>query len=211
MLYYYTRILAEPVQSLFLTILLTRGLVRNIKTFCLREYPQMALLLRASRCLFLPRQKHEYKRNGHDRRRYHDRLECARVDVDAGKLHKRQREYSKEPESHNNSYEVVVSLQESREPKPIYLFPVAANAFSSVAGHICGNSARRTYSAFTKVAFSLCKPRATNGTALLLLLVSHCATICYYELLNNITLSCVKQNLNLLIWTVGKGSKNSYT
>jgi hypothetical protein len=45
----------------------------------------------------------------------------------------------------------------------------------------------------------------------LLLLVSHCATICYYELPNNITLSCVKQNLNLLIWTVGKGSKNSYT
>ena len=171
----------------------------------------MALLLRASRCPFLPGQKHEYKRNGHDRRRYHDRLECARIDVYAGKLHKRQREYGEEPESHNDSYEVVVSPQESREPKPIYLSPVAANAFSSVAGHICWNSARRTYSAFTKVAFSLCKPRATNGTALLLLLVSHCATIYYHDIANNITVSCVKQNLNLLILTVGKGSKNSYT
>jgi hypothetical protein len=45
----------------------------------------------------------------------------------------------------------------------------------------------------------------------LLLLVSHCATICYHELPNNITLSYVKQNLNLLILPVGKGSKNSYT
>jgi hypothetical protein len=46
---------------------------------------------------------------------------------------------------------------------------------------------------------------------LLLLLVSHCPTICYHEIPNNITVSCVKQNLNLLILTVGKGSKNSYT
>lgn len=167
--------------------------------------------LRASRCLFLPRHKHEYKRNGHDRRRYQDRLECTRVDVYASKLHKWQREYSEEPESYNDSYEIVVSLQESREPKPIYLFPVADDAFGSVAGHICWHSARRTYSAFTKVAFSLSEPRAANGTALLLLLVSHCATIYYHELPNNITLSCVKQNLNLLILTVGEGSKNSYT
>lgn len=172
----------------------------------------MALLLRASRCPFLPGQKHEYKRNGHDRRRYHDRLECARIDVYAGKLHKRQREYGEEPESHNDSYEVVVSPQESREPKPIYLFSVAADAFSSIAGHICWDDAGCTYFAFTKVAFSLSKPRATNGTALLLLLlVGHCATIYYHEILDNITLSCVKQNLNLLILTVGKGSKNSYT
>jgi hypothetical protein len=46
---------------------------------------------------------------------------------------------------------------------------------------------------------------------LLLLLVSHCATINYLDIPNNITVSCVKQNLNLLILTVGKGSKNSYT
>ena len=170
-----------------------------------------AVLLRASRCLFLPCQKHEYKRNDHDRRHYQDRPECTRIDIYAGELHKRQREYSEEPESHNDSYEVIISLQESREPKPIYLFSVAADAFSSIARHICWNSAGCTYSAFTKVAFSLSKPRATNGTALLLLLVSHCATIYYHELLNNITLSCVKQNLNLLILTVGKGSKNSYT
>jgi hypothetical protein len=45
----------------------------------------------------------------------------------------------------------------------------------------------------------------------LLLLVGHGTTIYYHDILNNITLSCVKQNLNLLIWTVGKGSKNSYT
>jgi hypothetical protein len=159
----------------------------------------------------LPREKHEYKRNGHDRRRYQDRLECTRIDIYAGELHKRQREYSEEPESDNDSYEVVISLQESREPKLIYLFPVAADAFSSIARDICRDSARCTYPAFTKVAFSLSKPRATNGTALLLLLVSHCATIFYHEILNNITLSCVKQNLNLLILTVGKGSKNSYT
>jgi ferredoxin-like protein FixX len=172
----------------------------------------MALLLRASRCPFLPGQKHEYKSNGHDRRRYHDRLECARIDVYAGKLHKRQWEYGEEPESHNDSYDVVVSPQEGREPKPIYLSPVAGNAFSSVAGHICWNSARRTYSAFTKVAFFLSKPRTANGAALLLLLlVSHCPTICYHEIRNNITVSYVKQNLNLLILTVGKGSKNSYT
>jgi hypothetical protein len=46
---------------------------------------------------------------------------------------------------------------------------------------------------------------------LLLLLVSHGATVYYHEILNNITLSCVRQNLNLIILTVGKGSKNSYT
>jgi hypothetical protein len=137
------------------------------------------LLLRASRCPFLPRQKHEYKRNGHNRSRYQDRLECARVNVYASYLHKRQREYGEEPESYNDSYEVIVSLQESREPKPIYLFSVAADAFSSIAGYVCWDSARRTYFAFTKVAFSLSKPRAANGTALLLLLVSHCATIYY--------------------------------
>jgi hypothetical protein len=160
----------------------------------------------------LPRQKHEYKRNGHDRRRYQDRLECTRIDIYAGELHKGQREYSEEPESHDDSYEVIISLQESREPKPIYLFPVATDAFGSIARHICWDSAGCTYSAFTKVAFSLSKPRATNGTALLLLLlVGHGTTIYYHDILNNITLSCVKQNLNLLIWTVGKGSKNSYT
>jgi hypothetical protein len=137
----------------------------------------------------LPRQKHEYKRNGHDRRHYQDRPECTRIYIYAGELHKWQREYSEEPESHNDSYEVIISLQESREPKPIYLFSVAADAFSSIAGHICWNSAGCTYSAFTKVAFSLSKPRATNGTALLLLLVGHDATIYYHEILNNITLS----------------------
>jgi hypothetical protein len=159
----------------------------------------------------LPRQKHEYKWNAHDRSRYQDRLECTRVDVYASELHKRQREYSEEPESHDDCYEVVISLQESREPKPVYLFPVAANTFSSIARHVCWYSARRTYFAFTKVAFFLSKPRTADGAALLLLLVSHCATICYDEIPNNITVSCVKQNLNLLILTVGKGSKNSYT
>jgi hypothetical protein len=160
----------------------------------------------------LPRQKHEYKGNAHDRSRYQDRLECARVDVYASELHKRQRENSEEPESHDDYYEVVISLQESREPKPVYLFPVAADTFSSIAGHVCWYSARCTYPAFTKVAFSLSKPRTANGAALLLLsLVSHCATICYHEIPNNITVSCVKQNLNLLILAVGKGSKNSYT
>ena len=170
-----------------------------------------SVLLRASRCPFLPRQKHEYKRNSHDCRRYQNRLEGTRIDMYAGELHKRQRKYSEEPESHNYSYEVVISLQESREPKPIYLFSVAADAFSSIAGYICWDSAGCTYFAFTKVAFSLSKSRATNGTALLLLLVSHRATTYYHEILNNITLSCVKQNLNLLLLTVGKGSKNSYT
>ena len=134
----------------------------------------------------MPRQKHKYKRNSHDRRRYQDRLECAWVDVYAGELHKRQREYSEEPEGHNDTYEIVISLQESREPKSIYLFPVAADAFSSVAGHIYWDNARCTYSTFTKVASSLSKPRATNRTALLLLLVSHYATIYYHELPNNI-------------------------
>lgn len=170
-----------------------------------------SVLLRASRCPFLPCQKHEYKRNSHDCRRYQNRLEGTRIDMYAGELHKRQRKYSEEPESRNDSYEVVISLQESREPKPIYPFSVAADAFSSIAGYICWDSAGCTYFAFTKVAFSLSKSRATNGTALLLLLVSHRATTYYHEILNNITLSCVKQNLNLLLLTVGKGSKNSYT
>ena len=160
----------------------------------------------------MPCQKHEYKRNAHDCSRYQDRLECTWVDVYASELKKGQREYSEEPESHDDCYEVVISLQESRESKPIYLFPVAADTFSGVAGHVSWYSARCTDSAFTKVAFFLSKPRTANGAALfLLLLVSHCATICYYELANNITVSCVRQNLNLLIFTVGKGSKNSYT
>jgi hypothetical protein len=180
--------------------------------YFLREYQQRWLLIRASRRSFLPRQKHEYERDAHNRSRYQDRLKCSRVDVYASELHKRQREYSEEPESHEDCYEVVISSQESREPKPVYLFPVAADTFSSVAGHVCWYSARRTYSAFTKVAFFLSKPRTANGAALLLLLlVSHCPTICYHEIRNNITVSYVKQNLNLLILTVGKGSKNSYT
>jgi hypothetical protein len=169
-------------------------------------------VLRASGRPFLPGQKHEYKWNTHDRSRYQDRLKCTWVDVYASELQKRQRKYSEEPESDNDCYEVVISLQESRESKPVYLFPVAADTFSSVAGHVCRYSARRTYSAFTKVAFFLSKPRTANGAALLLLLlVSHCATIYYHKIPNNITVSCVKQNLNLLILTVGKGSKNSYT
>lgn len=181
-----------------------------IRISYLREEPE-CLLIVASRRPFLPRQKHEYKRNGHDCRCYQHRLKCARLDIYAGQLQKWQREYSKEPECHDDCHEVVVSLQDGHEPKPVYLFPVAVDAFSSVAWHVCWDNARCTYFAFTKVAFSFSKPRAANGAALLLLLISHCATMCYPELPNNITVSCAKQNLNLLILTVGKGSKNSYT
>ena len=158
----------------------------------------------------MPCQKHEYERNRHNCCRYQDRLECAWIDIYAGQLQKWQREYSKEPECNDNCHEVVVSLQEGHEPKPVYLFPVAADAFSSVAGDICWDDARRTNFAFTKVTFSFGKPRAANCTALLFL-ISHCSTMCYAKLPNNITVSCAKQNLNLLTLTVGKGSKNSYT
>ena len=97
--------------------------------------------MRASRCPFLPRHKHEYERNRHDRSRYQDRLECTWVDVYTSQLHERQREYGEEPKSYNDSYEVVVPLQESGDSKLNYFFPVAADAFSSVARYVCWDSA----------------------------------------------------------------------
>jgi hypothetical protein len=168
-------------------------------------------LLRASRRPFLPGHKHEYKRNRHDRSSYQDRLKCTRVDFYTSEMQEWEREYSEEPESYKYSYEIVVPLQKGEKSKFDYFFSFAADTFGSISSYVCRDGARGTYSALTKVAFSLSKPRPTNGTALLLLLVSHCSTIYYLEIPNNITVSSVKQNLNLLIFTVGEGSKNSYT
>jgi hypothetical protein len=56
-------------------------------------------------------------------------------------MQKRQREYSEEPESRKDSYDVVVPLQESKESKFDYFFPVTVDAFGSISGYVCRDSA----------------------------------------------------------------------
>ena len=86
-----------------------------------------------SGCLFLPCQKHKYKWDGHDGRSNQDGLECTRVNVEPGQLHKGYWKDSEEPERYDYRKQMEIALYQCAKAQSIYLFPVAANALCSRA------------------------------------------------------------------------------